>query len=124
MSDTVKIVLTALLSSGTLSFIQYLIARHDKKQDEKDGLRAAVKEVKAKLEALDKDMNSKMKKQEKDSIRTQLLVLIFFQPDEKQEILTLGEHYFRVLKGNWYMTSIFNRWLEKNGEAKPEWFKQ
>ena len=124
MSDTVKIVITALLSSGTLSFIQYLIARHDKKQDEKDGLRAAVKEVKAKLEALDKDMNSKMKKQEKDSIRTQLLVLIFFQPDEKQEILTLGEHYFRVLKGNWYMTSIFNRWLEKKGEAKHEWFKQ
>jgi hypothetical protein len=88
-----------------------LISRHDKKQDEKSGIRAALK-----------DIQSKQKKQEKDSVRTQLLVLIFLQPDEKQEILTLGEHYFKNLKGDWYMTSIFAKWLDRHVGVKPEWF--
>ena len=52
-----------------------------------------------------------------------MLVLILLKPSEKKEILTLGENYFKKLEGNWYMTSIFNKWLIDTGTAKPEWFK-
>lgn len=51
-----------------------------------------------------------------------MLLLILMKPEEKQEIMTIGEHYFGKLKGDWYMTSIFNKWLEESGTAEPEWF--
>ncbi len=111
MNDMTAIIITSITSSGMLAFLQFLIGRHDKKKDEKDGLRAAVK-----------DIQKKLKKQEKDSVRTQLLVLIFLQPHETQEILTLGKHYFDHLDGNWYMTSIYSKWLKRNEIEVPTWF--
>lgn len=101
MSSTVTTIVVAILASNALfAFLQFLITRHDTK-----------KNVKGKLKTL-----------EKDGLRTQLLLLILMQPDEQQEILTLAEHYFKDLRGNWYMTSIFNKWLQKSDVAKPEWF--
>lgn len=101
MSSTVTTIVVAILASNALfAFLQFLITRHDTK-----------KNVKGKLKTL-----------EKDGLRTQLLLLILMQPDEQQEILTLAEHYFKDLHGNWYMTSIFNKWLQKSDVAKPEWF--
>ena len=102
MADlTTTIIASVLASNALFAFIQFLISRHDTK-----------KSIKDKLSLL-----------EKDTLRTQLLLMILMKPDEKQEILTVGEHYFKVLKGNWYMTSIFNKWLEDNKVAKPEWFR-
>jgi hypothetical protein len=49
--------------------------------------------------------------------------MILLKGDEKKEILTLGQHYFDDLKGNWYMTDIFYKWLEEKGHSKPDWFK-
>jgi hypothetical protein len=95
------IVIAVLASNGGFALLQFLITRHDTK-----------KNVKAKLLLLEKDV-----------LRTQLLLLILMKPEEKKEILTLGQHYFVDLEGNWYMTDIFNKWLESNGE-KPEWFKK
>lgn len=112
MNDYMSILITSLTSSGLLAFFQFLINRHDKKKDEKNGLRADVK-----------DIQKKLKKQEKDSVRTQLLVLVFLQPNERQELLTLGEHYFKNLKGDWYMTSIYRKWLKQSGIDEPAWFK-
>lgn len=97
---TTSIVIAVLTSNALFAFVQFLITRQDTK-----------KNVKGKLAVLEKDV-----------LRTQLLLLILLKPEEKQEILTIGEHYFRVLKGNWYMTSIFNKWLEENNIARPEWF--
>lgn len=68
-------------------------------------------------------VKSKLKKIEKDSVRTQLLVLMSDYPDEQQEIMTIAEYYFRRLKSNWYMTSLFDKWLKKNGLERPIWFK-
>lgn len=94
-------ILIAVLSSTALSsLIQFFINRHDSK-----------KNVKGKLITLEKDV-----------LRTQLLLLILLRPAEQQEILTVGEHYFRDLQGNWYMTSIFNKWLTESNIAEPEWF--
>lgn len=103
-------ILIAVLGGGNLIlFIKFLIERHDKKvekaeEDKKD------------------DIKKTLAKLEKDGLRTQLLLLILIKPGEQTEILRIAEHYFKVLKGNWYMTSIFNNWLEAENVASPEWF--
>lgn len=99
------IVLAILGSNGFFAVVQLLITRHDTK-----------KNVKGKLERL-----------EKDGLRTQLLLLILMKPKEDNEILTIAEHYFKKppagLGGNWYMTSMFKKWLEDNNVGRPEWFE-
>ena len=105
MRETILIaVISAMTSGGVLAFVQFLITRNDDKQG----------------------IKSILKKLEKDGLRTQLLLLILLQPDEKKEILTLGQRYFSKppngLDGNWYMTGIFSKWCgERN--LKPEWFE-
>ena len=99
-------VISAMTSGGVLAFLQFLIARSDDKQGTKKSL----------------------ERLEKDGLRTQLLLLLLMMPDETKEILTLAEHYFRKppygLGGNWYMTSLFDKWIiQHNSGVKPEWFK-
>ena len=62
-------------------------------------------------------------KLEKDSCRTQMLVMLSDYPEEKTEIMTLAEHYFKDLKGNWFMTGVFRDWMQKNDIVNPIWFK-
>lgn len=100
------IVLAVLGSTALSSLIQFLIKRYDDKKNSKEN-------IKEKLSTL-----------EKDTLRTQMLLLILMKPEEEQEILTIGEHYFKELKGNWYMTSIFNKWLKDTNTAEPEWFEK
>lgn len=101
MSDTTTTIILSVVGSNALfAFLQFLISRHDTK-----------KNVKGKLERL-----------EKDGLRTQLLLLILLKAEEKQEILTIAEHYFKDLHGDWYMTSIFNKWLKEKTIAEPDWF--
>lgn len=107
------IFLTALSTGAVLGFVQFLISRHDDRDGERKKVEDALKEI-----------NDKLAKNEKDNIRTQLLFMILLRPGEKKEILTLGQHYFEVLKGNWYMTDIFDKWLEEECDSKPEWFKK
>ena len=85
-------------AAGFWSFITNLVNRHDKR------------------------LEDRMNRLERDGLRTQLLVLIILMPEAKQEILTIAEHYFKDLKGDWYMTSIFNKWVKDAGIAEPEWF--
>ena len=77
----------------------------------------------AKIETQLESINAKLAEAEKDTLRTQLLLLISDYPGETQEILKLAEYYFKKLHGNWYATSLFNSWLEKNNIARPEWFE-
>lgn len=101
MSDTTTTIVLAVIGSNALfAFLQFLIGRHDTK-----------KNIKGKLTVLEKDV-----------LRTQLLLLILLKGEEKQEILTIAEHYFKDLHGDWYMTSIFNKWLKEKTIAEPEWF--
>lgn len=95
-------ILIAILSSTTLSTIITTII-------------GAIKD--------NNNWKSKIKKIERDSVRMQLLVLISDYPEEKQEIMNVAEYYFDRLKGNWYMTSLFSKWLKKNGIDNPAWFK-
>lgn len=99
--QTMTIIIAVLASNGFFALIQLLVGRHDTKTN-----------IKGKLDRL-----------ERDGLRTQLLLMILLKGEEKKEILTLGQHYFDDLKGNWYMTDIFNKWLTEKGHSKPEWFK-
>ena len=65
---------------------------------------------------------SKLKKLEKDTVRLQLLFLMYNTPDERQEIMTLAQYYFETLKANWYLSSLFDKWLKKQGLQRPNWF--
>lgn len=106
---TENIILGILGGGNLILFIKFLIERHDKKVE--------------KAEDKEKEhIQGTLKKLEKDGLRTQLLLLILMKPEETSEILTLAQHYFVDLKGNWYMTSIFNKWLEEYEIAEPEWF--
>ena len=101
MRDTIIVaVISAMTSGGVLAFVQFLITRNDDKQ--------SIKHTLTKLE--------------KDGLRTQLLLMILMKPEEKKEILTLAQHYFVDLEGNWYMTDIFKKWLKEKGHSNPEWF--
>ena len=91
-------------STALFGFIQYMITR-------KDNSNAFVKEIK-----------SFMAKTEKDNVRTQMLVLMSSYPDDEAELLKLAEHYFVDLKGDWYMTTLFNKHCEKYKIARPAWF--
>ena len=100
MSTALTSIIAVIGSTALSQLIQFFVSRHDSK-----------KRIPEKLETL-----------EKDTIRTQLLFLIQLTPEEIQEILTVAKHYFGVLNGDWYMTSIFNKWLVRNKIAEPEWF--
>lgn len=112
MRDILITALSTAISTGAIfGFIQFLVTRHDDRDDEKKKVEDALA-----------DINNKLTRNEKDTLRTQLLLLILMKPDEKHEILTVGECYFVKLKGNWYMTSLFKKWMRQNNVEEPEWF--
>ena len=65
---------------------------------------------------------SKLKKIEKDTVRLQLLFLMYVIPDEHQELMNVAQYYFITLKGDWYMTSLFAKYLKQHGLERPDWF--
>jgi len=106
-------IIIAIISSGILSTIVSAIITAISNR------RSKLKEIEGSL----KTINEKLDLQEKDALRTQLLLMISDYPQEKTEILKLSQHYFKDLKGNWTATAIFNAWLiEYCDGAKPEWF--
>ena len=69
-----------------------------------------------------KGLDRQLKKLEKDNVRTQLLLLMYtYDPKDEAELMSCAEHYFKDLDGNWFMTPKFNRFIQKNKIAKPEW---
>lgn len=100
MPTWAAILLGIIGSAGFWAFVQFLIARWDR----------------------NKGLRKQLKKLEKDGCRTQLLLLISDYPHEKQEIMTLAKYYFDNLEGNWYASSIFQKWLDDNEIKVPSWF--
>ncbi len=105
------IVTTAMGSTGLFAFLQYLISRHDNRK-------GVFRKILDKLDEHD----GLFLKSEKDSIRTQLLLMITDYPEDKAQILELGEHYFKDLNGNWYLSAIFQNYLRDCNIPTPPWF--
>lgn len=107
--------LVSALSVGTL--IKFFVERRDAKNDN-------LKELIEKVDNLAKENDKKFNKLEKDIVRTQLLQLMQnYDTDDEHELLQVAEHYFDVLKGNWYMTSMFKKFLKANNIEIPVWFQ-
>lgn len=94
------------LIAGVVAIITLLLNRKWSRDDKKD------------------NVPSMLSKLERDICRTQLLLMLSDYSNESQEIMKLAKHYFDDLNGNWYMSSIFNKWIEENNIGKPEWFKE
>lgn len=105
-------VLVAIISGGIGALVSGVFALINRYLDRKD------QPIKARFD----DIDHRLEKSEKDSVRTQMLVLISDYSGDKAEILEAARHYFVDLHGDWYMTPIFNRWLEDQKIGKPEWF--
>ena len=108
MVETIAV--SILGSAAVFGFIQFLISRKDKRNDDLEEIKDSINELK-----------KETKKSVKDSVRLQLLVLLIMQPDEDKEILDVAQHYFKDLKGNWYMSPLFYKWCQKRN-ISPEWF--
>ena len=111
MNDTIII---AIIGSGALSTIISAIITAVSNR------RSRLKKIEEKLTAIEKNQQTA----EKDTLRTQLLLMIADYPEEKTDILRLAEHYFKDLEGNWVASSVFNHWIkDKCGGVNPEWLK-
>ena len=106
--ETIIAVIGAVLGSG---LIQFLITRHDNNK---------ANPIEKKIDKILEEQ----KKTEKDNLRTQLLVMMNMMPNNHEEIMTLAERYFKELKGDWFYSSLFSKWLKDNNVEKPLWFEK
>ena len=117
MAETIII---AILSSGALSaLITGLFQYLQTKKSKKDGLESKVDDI---IADQAKIMTSQ-KKHEGDIVRVELKLMISSFPNKTDDILRLGEHYFKDLHGNWVMASVFKGWLDDNNIPTPTWFE-
>ena len=113
MIDILLGLIGAVLGSG---IIQFFVTRHDSKK--KESIEEKLKPIESKLDKI----IDEQKTSEKDALRTQLLVMMTVLPDNHEEIMTLAQRYFSVLKGDWFYSSLFAKWLKENDIEKPIWF--
>lgn len=106
--ETILAVIGAVMGSG---LIQFLITRHDNNK---------ANPIEKKIDKILEEQ----KKTEKDNLRTQLLVMMNVMPNNHEEIMTLAERYFKELKGDWFYSSLFSKWLKDNNVEKPLWFEK
>ena len=102
-------ILTIVLSSNALTVLITAIITAVSNRKTK------LKEIEKKLEVIEKNQ----KNAEKDTLRTQLLVMIADFPDETTDILRLAEHYFKDLA-----SALFNEWAKTHCESAPTWAKK
>lgn len=112
MSDAVIVALIGALGGVMVASVTEVIKAISAAINKKNGKEDDLQIIKKKLD-----------KQERDSCRTQMLLLISDYPDQTEEILRLAHHYFVELHGNWYMTVLFKKWLVDKNIGKPEWFE-
>lgn len=76
-----------------------------------------------------KGLENKLHKVEKDSVRTQILLMMYnYTEADREELLNCAEYYFKKradggLEGDWYLTDMFKRFLETHDIKQPAWFK-
>lgn len=115
MNEAIVAIISGVLSGAVFSFLQFLITRSDGRQEWRKG-------VDERLDKIEEQQKKDSKKTEKDNLRMQLLFLMYVTPDAKEEILQLADYYFRVLKADFYLTPLFQRWLIEHDMEIPTWF--
>ena len=111
MDAGVAIMVSVFGSAGVFSLIQFLISRHDTKEQD-------LKHIKDQLD----NIESKCDRNEQATTRLQLIFLIDSQPNNKDTILQTAQRYFIEQNGNGEAWAIFNEWAVKN-KLDTGWYK-
>lgn len=108
----IGVILTTILGSGGFfALIQFLVNRHDNKND--------------KLTRIEHKVDSTIEKGQRNELaitRLQLLFLILMQPDNKDTILLTAQRYFMELDGNGEAWDVFKKWA-KEREVDSSYFQ-
>jgi len=99
-------------SAGLFGFLQYMIKRHD---DKKGTISLILKELES--------IKNQLAELKQDQLRLQLMDMIHIHPEDHSDIMEIAQKYFVESKGNWYLSSIFNEWMQTQNIKKPVWFK-
>lgn len=111
MDIVLAVVTSALGSAGIFSFIQFLINRHDKKEDDLCKYSAQLNRIETKSD-----------RNERAICRLQLIYLIHEQPENKDTILQTAQRYFIELNGNGEAWAVFDAWA-KTKKLDLGWYK-
>lgn len=68
------------------------------------------------------DVKQKMEYIDQGNVRQQIMMLIHLYPHRNEEIMKLGRKYFIEFHGNYYLTTIFKEWIDKNNLQYPVWW--
>lgn len=104
---TAEMIITVVVAVLGSNLIQFFITRSDNKKriaDELDELEGKLMELKL------------------DHSKTHMLLLLSDYVSERAEVMKAADEYFRELKGNSYVSSLFAKWLDKHDIPKPLWF--
>lgn len=107
-----EVIVTLIVAAfGAGGFVQYLITRHDNKKAKNNEIMCAIEELKTALA-----------KNERHTTRLEMLQLIQHYPTNTSEIMKVAQYYFDTLNGDWYMSSMFQQYLDEHKLCKPTWF--
>ena len=101
MEIGIAIFTSVLGSAGVFGFAQFLISRHDNKNQN-------ISQIKNQLDRIE----NKCDKNELATTRLQLIFLIETQPQNKDTILQTAQRYFVELDGNGEAWAVFYDWAE------------
>ncbi len=97
---------TLLGSAGVFGLVQFLISRHDNRNDRTKTIEKKLN----KIENWQEDLNLRM-------TRMELTSLLRNDPENIDAILQVAEYYFIELDGNAYAHAAFEKWAIKHGVA-------
>ena len=128
MSETTAAVLVALLSSsgligGIFSIINTVISRKTARGDKQEEIKKELAELKVSTEKEIAEIKNEVQENRLDMARIQLMLLMSDYPDDVGEIMKAAEKYFVTLGGNFYMDTLFAKWLKAHKLPQPSWFK-
>lgn len=122
--DLLQTILTALIASGgAVSFTQFLISRHDKKCEDKDGLSKKLDSIERGLGEKIDGIEARLQKNELADAQTHLLLLIRFYPKDRRTILAEAEYYLCELHGDSWVWQALAEWAEKEG-VNIDWLEK
>lgn len=101
--DTVALLIGLFGGGSIIGFLQYLITRHDTRR--------------ADIAAIKRDLSTIRKSQNDMAVRVtrmELMTLLRNDPDNKDAILAVAEHYFIELDGNAYVHAMFEKWAKEH----------
>ena len=105
MDIGVALISGLLGAGGLISFVQFMISRHDNKNSELNAIKKELKEI---------------RDTQKETIirvtRGELKDLIRDDPENIEAVIQVAEYYFKDLNGNAYMHTIFEKWAKEHDQ--------